>query len=174
MQELVSDLLTVSRLETGRLPLKEKEVDLGELTKKIISGFEPFAKASNVEIKLTIQPGLPPIISDPSQLELVIENLLDNSIRYIKDKGMVEIKIEKKDKFFRFEIKDTGVGIPEADQRHIFQKFFRSENVLRYQTQGSGLGLYIVKSIIDKMGGKIDFRSKENKGSTFWFTIPIK
>jgi len=73
-----------------------------------------------------------------------------------------------------FEIRDTGVGIPKEDQKSIFQKFFRSQNVLKYQTQGSGLGLHITKSIIEKSGGKIWFKSKENKGSTFWFTLPIK
>lgn len=71
-------------------------------------------------------------------------------------------------------VKDGGVGIPKEDQKHIFQKFFRSGNVLKYQTQGSGLGLYIAKSIVERSGGKIGFKSEENKGSTFWFTIPIK
>ena len=92
----------------------------------------------------------------------------------IKEKGKVEIKLEKVDKYCRFEIKDTGVGIPKKDQKYIFQKFFRSENVMRYQTQGSGLGLYIAKSIVERSGGKIGFESQENKGSTFWFTLLIK
>ena len=172
MRELVSDLLTVSRIETEKLPLKKKEISLEDLTRKIIEELEPFAKASNVKVEFRAKKNLPKVFADPSQIRLVIENLLDNAIRYIKEKGRVEIKLEKIDKYCRFEIKDTGVGIPKEDQKYIFQKFFRSENVMRYQTQGSGLGLYIAKSIVEKSRGKIGFKSQEGIGSTFWFTLP--
>ena len=173
MEELVSDLLVVSRIETATLPLKKKEISLEELINKLISEFQPFARASNVEIEFKSQENLPKILADPSQLYLVVENLLDNAIRYIKDKGKVKILLEKRGPNLYFEIEDNGVGIPREDQKYIFQKFFRSENILRYQTQGSGLGLYISKAIIERSGGKIGFKSEENKGSTFWFTLPI-
>ncbi|GAH52539.1 unnamed protein product, partial [marine sediment metagenome] len=174
MRELVSDLLTVSRIETAKLPLKKKEISLEDLIGKIIKELKPFAKASNVKVEFKAQKNLPKVLADPSQIRLVIENLLDNAIRYIKEKGKVEIKLEKIDKYCRFEIKDTGVGIPKEDQKYIFQRFFRSENVMRYQTQGSGLGLYIARSIVKRSGGKIGFKSEEGKGSTFFFTLPIK
>ena len=174
MGELVSDLLTVSRIETTKFPLKKQEFSLEDLIKELISKFEPFTKASNVEIKFLAEENLPKIFTDPSQIRLMIENLLDNAIRYIKERGQVEIKLKKRDKNLYFEVKDNGVGIPKEDQKYIFQKFFRSENILRYQTQGSGLGLYISKAIVERSGGKIGFKSEEGKGSTFWFTIPIK
>ncbi len=174
MRELVSDLLTVSRIETAKLPLEKEECQLEEITQNIIKEFEPFAEASNVEIILKPQKKLPKVSIDTSQIKLVIENLLDNAIRYIKETGRVEIKLEKQDRSLYFEIKDSGVGIPRGDQRYIFQKFFRSENIMRYQTQGSGLGLYITRAIIEKLGGKIGFKSQEGIGSTFWFTLPIK
>ncbi len=173
MQKLVSDLLTVSRIETATLPLRENEFSFGELIKELIKGVEPFIKASNIEIKFYFQENLPLIFADPSQIRLVVENLLDNAIRYIKEKGQIEIKLEKRSEDLRFEIKDSGVGIPRDDQKHIFQKFFRSANIMKYQTQGSGLGLYIAKAIIEKSGGKIGFQTEENKGSTFWFTLPL-
>ena len=174
MGELVSDLLIVSKIETATLPIKKQEFPIEDLIKKLISNIEPFAKASNVEIKFETQKDLPKVFADPSQIRLVIENLLDNAIRYVKEKGVVEIKLETKGNNLYFEIKDNGIGIPKDDQKYIFQKFFRSENVLRYQTQGSGLGLFITRSIVNKSGGKMDFKSEENKGSTFWFTLPIK
>ena len=174
MRELVSDLLTVSRIETEKLPLKKKEISLEALIRKIIEELEIFTKASNVKVEFRVKENLPKVFADPAQIRLAIENLLDNAIRYIKEKGRVEIKLEKADKHCRFEIKDTGAGIPKEDQKYIFQKFFRSENVMKHQTQGSGLGLYIAKSIVEKSKGKIGFKSQEGVGSTFWFTLPIK
>ena len=174
MQELVSDLLIVSRIETAKLPLKEEFFSLEELTKKMMREFEVLAKSSNIEIKMMAEKDLPKTLADPSQISLVIENFLDNAIRYIVGSGKIAIKIGKKNKDFYFEVKDTGVGIPKEDQKYIFKKFFRSSNILKHQTQGSGLGLYISKSIIEKSKGKIGFQSQENKGSTFWFTLPIK
>jgi len=174
MGELVSDLLIVSRIETATLPQKRKEISLEDLIKKLISEFEPFAQASNVEIEFKSEENLPKILADPSQIRLVVENLLDNAVRYIKDRGKVKMLLSRRGQNLYFEIEDNGVGIPKEDQKYIFQKFFRSENILRYQTQGSGLGLYISKAIIERSGGKIGFKSQEGVGSTFWFTLPIK
>ena len=172
MEGLVSDLLTVSRLEADDFSFNSKKASLVELTKKLISRFEPFARASNIEIKLIVKEDLPEIFFDPLQIEQVISNLLDNATHYIKGKGLVEIRLERKGELVYFEIKDNGIGIPKADQKYIFQKFFRSENALKNQAQGSGLGLYIAKAIIKKSRGKIDFVSEEGRGSTFWFTLP--
>ncbi len=174
MDELVSDLLIVSRIEQGRLPLQREKASLKDLVEKIIKESEILAQASNVEIEFNSENNLPQIVFDPSQVKLAIGNLLDNAIRYTKEKGKVKINLKKKNYNLYFEVEDNGVGIPKKDQKYIFQKFFRSENIKRYQTEGSGLGLYIAKSIIEKSGGKIGFTSKENRGSTFWFTLPTK
>ncbi|MFA5766743.1 MAG: HAMP domain-containing sensor histidine kinase, partial [Candidatus Paceibacterota bacterium] len=143
-------------------------------TEQIINKFKAYAEASNIEITFNTEEPLSNVVADPSQTKSVIENLLDNAIRYIKGKGKIEISIRKRGDFLLFSIKDTGVGIPQKDQKHIFQKFFRSANVMKHQTQGSGLGLYIVKSIVEMCGGKIWFNSREGEGTTFLFTLPIK
>lgn len=174
MIELVQNLLIVSRIETAALPSKKIEFSFEDLIKELIKEFGIFAKASNVEIFFEFQDNLPKIFTDSSQVKLVVENLLDNSIRYVKEKGKVSIKLKKQNDNIYFGIEDDGVGIPEEDQKYIFHKFFRSENIMKYQTQGSGLGLYISKAIIERLGGKIGFKSQEGIGSTFWFTIPIK
>lgn len=177
MQELVSDLLTVSKIESSGFISKKIIFSFDDLVRDLFSQFEPFAKASNVEIKFNPLAGgqnLPQVFGDPSQIRQAAENLLDNAVRYVREKGVVEINLSKKKNNILLEIKDNGVGIPEADKKYIFQKFFRSENALRYQTEGSGLGLYIAKNFIEKSGGKIGFISQEGKGSTFWFSLPIK
>jgi len=174
MEELVSDLLTVSRIETATLPLRGDKILLENLINHFLKEAEPFIKASNIEVKLKAEKNLPEIFADPFQIRLVLENLIDNAVHYVKNKGKVEMKLERRGNDIYFEIKDSGVGIPQEDQKYIFQKFFRAKNILRHQTQGSGLGLFIAKAIIKKSGGEIGFESEENKGSTFWFTLPIK
>lgn len=173
MHELVSDLLTVSRIESAKLPFKKQEFSMQELVDSLIIEYKPLASASNVEVIFKGVDDLPKVSSDPSRIKLVTENLLDNAIRYVNEKGKVEIKLSQENNNIRFSVKDNGVGIPQKDKKYIFQKFFRSENVLKHQTKGSGLGLYISKAMIKKAKGKIGFQSEEGKGSTFWFTIPI-
>jgi signal transduction histidine kinase len=171
MKELIKDLLITSRIEEGTLPIKKEKVSLIEITKNLISQFLPFARASNVEIKFDFDKNLPEVFTDPNQIKVAIENLLDNAIRYIGRKGEVKIDLKKREKEILFEIKDNGLGIPFEDQKFIFQKFFRSRSKV---SGGTGLGLFITKSIIEKLGGKIWFESKEGEGTKFYFTLPIK
>ena len=173
MAELVSDLLIVSKIEQQKLPLRKEKISIKDLVERTIKETAIFAKASNVRIEFNSEKTFPQISADPNQLKLVIDNLLDNAIRYSQSKGKIQINLKNKNNNVYLEIKDNGVGIPKKDQKYIFQKFFRSENVMKYQTEGSGLGLYIAKSIIEKSGGKIGFKSQEGVGSTFWFTLPI-
>jgi len=172
MRELVSNLLIVSRIDTSTLPINNAEFSLSDLVRRIVKGSEIFAKASNVGLEFNCQENLPNVIADSSQITLAVDNLLDNAIKYTKEKGTVKLRLERRDKNLHFEIADSGVGIPQEDQKYIFQKFFRSQNAAKHQTQGSGLGLYIAKAIIEKSGGKVGFKSQEGVGSTFWFALP--
>lgn len=175
MVELVDDLLVVSRLERGALPDIKKEINLREMVENLIARFKVFAEASNVELELIAEPNLPKVFMDNSQLKLVVENLIDNAIRYSKEKGEIKIYLKKKGKTHNLlVVQDKGMGIPEEEKKHIFQKFFRARNANKRKTRGSGLGLYVVKSIVEKAGGKIWFKSEEGKGTSFFVALPIK
>jgi len=171
MKELIKDLLLTSRVEEGTLPIQKEEVPLQEIVKSLILESSPFARASNLEIEFNFDQNLPKIFTDPQQIKVVIENLLDNAIRYSAKKGKIKIHLTKKDENIQFKIQDDGVGIPKADQKYIFQKFFRSKTKGK---GGSGLGLFITKSIVEKLGGKIWFESEEEKGTAFYFRLPLK
>ena len=174
IQELIDDILVVSRIQTGVLSLKKASFSIVELVEKTIVEVKPLSLASNITINFRKGKNIPNIISDSFWVEQAFRNLVDNAIRYQKGKGIIDILLEKRGLNIYLEVKDSGVGIPRADQKYIFQKFFRAKNVLKSQTSGTGLGLFIVKGVIEKLEGKINFSSEENKGSTFWFKLPIK
>jgi len=174
MLDLISDLLTISRIESEKIIADKKSFSAKDMAEKLIAEFGPALKASNIEVGLHTPENLPDIFSDPEKIKLVMENLLDNAVKYSKPRGKIAITLSAKDNRFLFEIRDDGIGIPKDDQKYVFQKFFRSKNITSHETQGSGLGLNIAKSVLEICRGKIGFKSEENKGSTFWFSIPVK
>lgn len=173
MVKLVNDLLNVSRIEMGRIKFAPSVFSLAKLVRDITGEYKYFAEASNVVISLRVKGEIPDVYSDREYIKQAFTNILDNAIKYIKDKGRVDILISSHGSKAFIEIKDNGVGIPKEDQKRIFEKFFRSKNILGSQTSGSGIGLYITKAIIKGNGGDIGFISKEGRGTTFWFTLPI-
>ena len=177
MIKLVNDLLDVSRIEQGRLDLKPEKISLADLVKDLIKEMSSLAQAHLVVIETDIAENLPMVLVDVSRLRLALQNLLDNAIKYIPDtaqEGKVKIKLMSGNGQMKCLIEDNGVGIPTHQQSQVFQKFFRSETIMKRQIEGTGLGLFLSKAIVEASGGKINFISQEGVGSTFWFTLPIK
>ncbi len=142
-------------------------------------------KQKEISLETTFDKNIPMISADPQLLRIVFQNLISNAIKYTKEKGMVEIITQLKKKGQRFGgnaikkdsiailVKDSGIGIPRHHQKNIFTKLFRADNAKKSDTDGTGLGLYIVRSIIEQSGGKVWFESKPKKGTTFYAIIPL-
>ncbi len=173
MIALVKDLLDVSQIEQGKLDFKVNLSDLEKIIKGVIKDFSSFFKAKNCEVFFKALNKIPLINIDSLKIEQVIYNLISNAIRYSGTKGKVEITLEKKEGNVCFCCKDNGIGVPKEDKKKIFTKFYRSEKAITFSTGGSGLGLFISKAIIKKSKGRIWFKSKENEGSIFCFSLPI-
>jgi len=171
----VNDLLDVSKIEEGRFGYQFENIDIISFIEEIIKSVNDFAKQFNVKIYFQ-RPDEPSIVLsvDPQKLSIVISNLLDNAIRYNVPNGEVIVAVERvKDQpYVKISVKDTGIGIPQEGINKLFTKFFRAENVIKVDPNGSGLGLYIAKNIIKRHGGEIWVESEINRGSIFYFTLP--
>ncbi|MDP3963010.1 MAG: ATP-binding protein [bacterium] len=170
---LVNSLLNVSRMEEGRFGYEFGSVDMALLIAKTIETLKPKAESRNIRIESSVPDMLPPIAADAEKLELVVENFLDNAVSYSQPGGEVHIEAASEGAFLRCTIRDNGVGIPQAQQQLLFTKFFRGDNVVRMQTDGSGLGLYIAKNVVERHGGTINLTSQEGVGTTISFTVPF-
>jgi PAS domain S-box-containing protein len=175
MIALVGNILNVSRLELGRLKVEPEPTQLEELIKGRIDEATALAKAKKValDFKAPSKP-LPMVKLDQSLIGEVIHNLLTNAIRYSPaDTGKVEVSVSKESNGYIIKVSDNGIGIPKEAQSKMFTRFFRADNAIKVEGEGTGLGLYLIKMVIETVDGKVWFESKENKGTTFYVRIPL-
>jgi signal transduction histidine kinase len=169
---LVNDLLAISRLERGKLQLTFHNLDIANITKGVVEDLQPLSADKAQELSLEIGSELPPVYGDAQLLRQAILNLISNAVKYTPAQGTIQVHIGREGDQVRWSVKDSGIGIPKSDQGKLFEKFYRAGNVLSVETEGTGLGLYLVRLIMDRFGGKVWCESTEGSGSTFLFTLP--
>lgn len=175
MVALVDSLLNVSRVELGTFAFDPVETDMSEIVDQVLGELKPQVTAKKLKVEININKATPNIHIDKKIAQIIIQNLLSNAIKYTPDKGKVNVVLKKlgKDQI-QLEVTDTGYGIPRNQRHKIFTKLFRADNVVQKDVDGNGLGLYLVKEVVEEIGGSIDFNSQENKGTTFTVKLPIK
>lgn len=174
MIHLVNDLLDVNRVEEGKFGIHASVQSVYPLIERVLSTFMTNATKKGVTYTSNIEKGIEPLIFDADKMEIVFNNILDNAIKYTPVGGTIYVHLEKKGGDVIFSVQDSGIGIAHDDMERIFTKFFRSSQAYLHHTDGSGLGLYVVKNIVDQHGGKVWFDSAENAGSTFFVSLPLK
>ncbi|MGE5327766.1 MAG: PAS domain S-box protein [Thiobacillus sp.] len=172
MVDLVNALLNVSRLDLGTFTVEPEKINLADISKDVVKELEASFAKKNQVVKESYAHDLPKINADPRLTRIIFQNLLSNAMKYTRDSGKIEVSVEFDDDKFQIKVKDNGMGIPKSQQDKIFTKLFRADNVKATDTEGTGLGMYIVKSIIDEVGGKINFVSEQDKGTTFTICLP--
>jgi len=172
---LVNDLLDISRLESGKLTVKPQPTSLGALTGSVQDDLASLVREKGHRFSVTGGEQIPLVMVDPQLLRQVLLNLTSNAIKYTPTGGEISIRIGAESPgMVRWAITDTGIGIPKGSLGKLFEKFYRAENVHTVETEGTGLGLYLVRLIIEKFAGQVWCEAEEGRGSTFIFTLPIE
>lgn len=174
MVSLVDSLLNVSRIELGTLAVERSRTDISSLLKEIVDEQRHEAQRAGVTVCLSIPKPMPVIDTDRNLLRMVFQNLLSNAVKYSRCGEGVSVTAAVEGKSgICIVFADTGYGIPKRQQDRVFEKMFRADNIRTKNISGTGLGLYIVKSVLAALGGTIRFESEENKGTTFFVTLPF-
>jgi len=173
MVDLVNALLNVSRLELGTFAVNPEQTVIHYIADSVLNELKGKIKQKHQTVKKFYDKKLPKIKVDTKLLRIIFQNLLSNAVKYSPNKGKITLKIEKLEEFVLIQVTDNGMGIPREQQNKVFSKLFRADNVRESDTQGTGLGLYIIKSILDNTGGSISFESVEKVGTSFSVFIPL-
>lgn len=173
---MVNDLLTVSRIEMNKLARHLEDLDAVALFESVLAEQKHDYEARQISLTFTREPDIPRILADVNSLRMVFQNLISNAIKYTPKQGSITCAMSmggaSKEAIY-FTVTDSGIGIPAAEHSHVFEKLHRASNAQALVPDGTGLGLYVVKTVLDRAGGGISFESTENKGTTFYVTIPI-
>ena len=170
---LVEQLLDLSKLESGEVPLRREEVSLGPLVTQVMSEIEVASADRDVDVRSDLPDDLPPIEADPERVHQVIFNLVDNAVRFTPEGGEVRIEAHRHNGSVEVSVADTGMGIPPEALPRLFERFYRVDPARAREGGGTGIGLAIARSVVEAHGGTIRAESQPGHGSTFTFDLPV-
>jgi signal transduction histidine kinase len=171
---IVEDILFMTRSDSGQFDMKPQEVNFRVLARQVVNSMKPLALKADVVINTDIPTPTPLLYADPQRLKQVLNNLVANAIKFTPPAGTVTIRARQQDeRFVKISVEDTGCGIPLEDRPHIFERFYQSNNRQQSKVGGYGLGLSIARLIVEQHGGEISFETEVDKGTTFFFTMPL-
>jgi len=172
---LVDDLMQMAKLEERGYTLRLTPVDILNIVESAVANQQDEIEKKKITLvweELKIKSF--PVMIDRERMSLALQNIIDNAVKYTPEGGTIKISFGVNPRKIKLRVQDSGIGIPETEKKKLFTKFFRGTNAVKMDTVGSGLGLFIAKTIIEGHGGKISFTSKENGGSTFYVELPMK
>jgi len=172
---LVENLLDTARIENGKYILNENPSNIKNIIASTIDFYQDEINKKKINFKFDEPENeLPKIRVDKQKIELAVQNLLDNAIKYTPVGGNITVSLKRHCKNLEFKIQDSGIGIEKRQEKKVFNKFFRGSNAIKKDPMGHGLGLFFVKNIIEAHKGHVWLESKENEGTSFYFTLPIR
>lgn len=174
MVHLINDFLNVSRLQTGKFIIDARTVDLAKLVDQEVDSLKTTAKTHDLRLQYRAPRAHPQLMLDEGKIRQVIMNFIDNAIYYSRPSTTIHVILEQQGSDIVLEVRDTGIGVPASEQKHLFGKFFRATNARKQRPDGTGVGLFLVKRVIDAHHGQVIFSfKKEGEGSTFGFRLPL-
>ncbi|MEO7905273.1 MAG: ATP-binding protein [Candidatus Saccharimonadales bacterium] len=174
MVHLINDFLNVSRLQTGKFMIDRRKIDLAKLVAQEVRGLQTTAGSRNLKLNYRPPSVFPILYIDEGKLRQVIMNFIDNAFYYSREHSTVTVSLSTVGGEAIMTVKDSGMGVPASEQKHLFTKFFRATNARKQRPDGTGVGLFLAKKVVVAHGGTVIFESEEGKGSTFGFRLPIK
>jgi signal transduction histidine kinase len=171
--DFTNQFLDLAKFEAGRMQFRQEPTRVPALVEKAVENARVHAEAHQITIALRAQDDLPELRVDPEKISQVVSNLLSNAVKYTPDGGQVEVAVEKGERGVRILVKDSGAGIDPEDVPHLFTKFYQAKNAGKARTKGTGIGLALVKAIVDGHGGTLRVESEVGKGSTFGVELPV-
>ncbi len=173
---LVNELLDFSRMESGKeLQFIKSESDIMEVINDVLEEQKGLISQKSLKLNLDTEGRTSLMVNmEKEKLRQVFMNVVNNAIKYCRPEGEINISVRTQDDKLAVSVADNGIGIPKDQQSRIFEKFFRSDNAVKMQAQGTGLGLYVANQIIKNHGGVLNFSSEENKGTIFTFILPLR
>ena len=174
MTGLISDLLEISRIDLGLVEATDDRVDLCALVDEELALIEGLVRTKELHVERQYPPSSVEVVTNKRWLQIIVQNILSNAVKYISPRGEIALTIEDKKTDFLFSVRDSGWGIPQHEQGRIFERFFRASNAKKQDSSGTGLGLYVTKRLVEKLGGKIWFESEKDRGAVFYVRFPKK